>query len=331
MSDRRLTVVAEIGNNHEGNFDLAQRLIREAAACGADAVKLQTCRADLFISPADPERLARFRSYEFTQDQWSSLARFAHDCKVAFYSTPLDLESAALLEPLVDAFKVASGDLTFAPLLDYVAGTGKPVILSTGASEMREVNAAVERIRCAWRAQGVDARLAVLHCVSAYPAPPDQANLDAIRTLSSELDDVVVGYSDHVTGIEACVAAAAVGAEIIEKHFTVDKAQSSFRDHALSADPAEFRELVQRIRGVEAMLGSARKQVQPAEQGTASAIRRSISAARDLSKGHELNARDLIWLRPGTGIAPGNEARLIGRRLTRDVARGDILADTDVA
>jgi N,N'-diacetyllegionaminate synthase len=329
MTDSHVTVVAEIGNNHEGNFELAQRLIREAAACGADAVKFQTCHADLFISPADAERLARFRSYEFTPDQWSSLASLARACKLGFYSTPLDLESAAMLEPLVDAFKVASGDITFAPLLDYVARSGKPVILSTGASDMRDVSAAVDRIRHVWRQQAGTARLVVLHCVSAYPAPANEANLDAIRTLSQELD-VIVGYSDHVEGIEASVAAVAVGARMVEKHFTIDKAHSSFRDHALSADPPEFRQLVEQIRRVESMLGSGHKQVQPAEQPTASAIRRSISAARDLSRGHELNARDLIWLRPGTGIAPGNEERLIGRRLTRDVSRGDVLTEADL-
>jgi N,N'-diacetyllegionaminate synthase len=330
MTDLHVIVVAEIGNNHEGNFELAQRLIREAAGCGADAVKFQTCRADLFIGPVDPERLARFRSYEFTPDQWSSLASLARACKLEFYSTPLDLESAAMLERLVDAFKIASGDITFAPLLDHVARSGKPVILSTGASDMRDVCAAVDRIRGVWRQQRVTPRLVVLHCVSAYPTPPAEANLHAIRTLSDTLG-VVVGYSDHVEGIEASVAAVAVGARMVEKHFTIDKAHSRFRDHALSADPGEFRELVERIRRVEAMLGSGQKQVQPAEQATASAIRRSISAARDLSRGHALHAHDLIWLRPGTGIAPGNEERLIGRRLTRDVSRGDVLTETDVA
>jgi len=325
-----VVIVAEIGNNHEGHFELAERLVDEAAACGADAVKFQTCRADLFISPADPQRLARFRSYEFTPAQWSMLSARAHARGLGFMSTALDLESAAMLEPLVDAFKVASGDITFAPLLDCVAATRKPVILSTGASEMNDIRAAVARLRAAWKRQGVAGDAAVLHCVSAYPAPIGEANLRAIPALAMELG-VTVGYSDHVDGIEASVAAVALGARIVEKHFTIDNKQSGFRDHALAADPGDFRELVRRIRDVESMLGSGDKHVLPAERSNAVAIRRSISAACDLSEGHELSGGDLIWLRPGTGLPPGEELRLVGRRLKRPVSRGEILTEADLS
>jgi N,N'-diacetyllegionaminate synthase len=323
-------VVAEIGNNHEGNFEIAQRLVREAAAAGADAVKFQTARADRFISPADAERLARFRSYEFTPEQWARLAGHAREQRLRFLSTPLDLDSAQLLDPLVDAFKVASGDITFIPLLDFIASTGKPVILSTGASEMPEVRAAVARVRDAWEARGLKNNLAVLHCVSAYPTPPDQANLRGIATLATELG-VEVGYSDHVIGIEAAVASVAAGARIVEKHFTLDKAHSTLRDHALSADPADFREMVTRIRALEAMLGSGAKRPQAAELATAQAIRRSIAASRDLPGGHVLRSDDFVWLRPGSGLQPGREHELTGRRLTRAVRSGELLSRDDVA
>lgn len=328
-TDSRVFVVAEIGNNHEGDFALAERLIDEAASAGTDAVKFQTARADLFISPAEPARLARLRSYEFRPDQWSTLAARAQRLGVAFLSTALDLESARMLDPLVDGFKVASGDITFTPLLDAVAATGKPLIVSTGASGMDDVARAVNRVRGVWRRLGRDGELAVLHCVSAYPVPPSEANLRMIPVLKAALG-VTVGYSDHVEGIEAAVASVAAGARVIEKHFTIDKAYSSFRDHALSADPPQFREMVRRIRLVDAMLGSGEKELQPAERPMVQVIRRSIAAARDLPCGHTLHDGDFIWLRPGSGLPPGEEGRLVGRQLTRDVRRGELITAADV-
>ena len=322
-------IVAEIGNNHEGNFDLACLLVDLAAECGADAVKFQTCRADRFISPADQERLARFRSYEFSRDQWQALARRAAAAGAGFMSTPLDVDSVTMLEPLVGAFKVASGDITFLPLIDRVAATGKPIVLSTGASTLDEIRRAVSLCRARWAVDGHRPDLAVLHCVSAYPVPIAQANLSAIPRLLSELD-VVVGYSDHVIGIEAAVASVALGARIVEKHFTIDKNHSAFRDHQLSADPADFRDLVRRVRDLELMLGGGAKDVQPAEQPNLTAIRRSIVAARDLPAEHRVEPADLLWLRPATGLPPGEEPRLIGHRLRTPVRFGDPLTPEQV-
>lgn len=326
----RVLIVAEIGNNHEGDFDRARQLVLAAGRSGADAVKFQTARADLFISPGDADRLARFRSYEFSNDQWRTLADVARRETLAFLSTPLDLDSATMLEPLVDAFKIASGDITFVPLLRQVAATGKPLIVSTGASTVADIEAAIECVRTTWRSQGVKGDLALLHCVSAYPTPPGEANLAMIRTLSA-FRDATIGYSDHVAGTEAAVVAVAAGARIIEKHFTLDKAQSSFRDHALSADPAEFRDMVTRIRHTEAMLGSGEKALQPCERAMVAAIRRSVAARHDLASGHLLTAGDLMWVRPGTGVAPGDQSQLIGRVLKRHVGCGELLGAADLA
>jgi sialic acid synthase SpsE len=326
----RVMVVAEIGNNHEGDFDRALRLIDGAAAAGVDAVKFQTANAALFISPADEERRRRFASYQFSAAQWQALAARAREHRLLFVSTALDLESLRLLTPLVDALKIASGDVTFTPLLDAAAATRRPMIVSSGASTLAEVQAAVTRIREHWRRLNHDGQLAVLHCVSAYPAPPEEAQLSAIGALAAAVN-ATIGYSDHVLGIDAALAAVALGARIVEKHFTLDQHQSSFRDHQLSADPAEMTLLVRRIRGVERMLGSPAKAIQPSESANRVAIRRSVAAARDLPAGHALAAGDFMWVRPGTGLAPGEEARLIGRRLTRAVPSGALLSEHDVS
>lgn len=326
----RVLVVAEIGNNHEGDFGRAMRLIDGAAACGVDAVKFQTARADLFISPDEPERLRRFTSYEFSAGQWETLAARAHASGVLFLSTPLDLDSLRMLTPLVDGVKIASGDVTFTPLLDAAAATRKPLIMSSGAATVEEVAAAVRRIRDQWQRLNHDGQLGVLHCVSAYPAPPEQAQLRAIGALGAAVD-ATIGYSDHVLGIDAALAAVTLGARIVEKHVTLDKNQSPFRDHQLSADLDEMTLLVRRIREVEVMLGSPEKTIQPAERANRVAIRRSIAASRALPAGHVLAADDLMWVRPGSGLPPGEESRVIGRRLTRAVSPGALLSEGDVS
>jgi sialic acid synthase SpsE len=323
-TDERVVVVAEIGNNHEGDASVAAELVDRAAEAGADGVKFQTFRTERFVSPeVGVERYERLRGFELAPEDFARLAERARAAGIAFLSTPLDLPSADVLEPLVDAFKVASGDNDFLALLDRVAASTKPVIVSSGASDLAGVRAAVDRLR----AKGA-AGVAVLHCVSAYPTPAHEANLAAIPGLA-ELG-VVPGYSDHTVGVDAAPLAVSLGARIVEKHFTLDHAYSDFRDHALSADPGQLAELVRRVREAEAMLGDGEKRLQPSEQPSADAIRRSIAAARDLSAGEVLAPGDLTWLRPGTGLRPGREEELVGRRLTRDLEAGALIALTDV-
>ena len=319
----RAVVVAEIGNNHEGDAGVALELVHRAADAGVDAVKFQTYRTELFVRPADTARAERLRRYQLSPDDFARLAEAAHAKGLLFVSTPLDLDSVAVLQPLVDAFKIASGDITFAPLLERVAHTGRPVVLSSGASTLDEIKQAMATLRRAWAARAASPELTVLHCVSCYPAPDDQASLAAIPFLRGELG-VPVGYSDHTLGIDAAVYAAVLGASLIEKHFTLDKRYSDFRDHQLSADPDEMKTLVGRVHHVARLLGSAGKSLQACEGPMRDAIRRSIVAAADLPAGHVLGAADLVWMRPATGgVAPGGESQFIGRRLRRDLRRGD--------
>jgi len=321
----RILIVAEIGNNHEGNFEVACRMVEAAADAGVDAVKFQTFQTKLFTSRADPARFERLSKFELTQDQFRALEQLARKRGLIFLSTPLDLVSARFLEPLVDVLKVASGDNDFWPLIAQLSKTGKPLIISTGLADLEHMRRVVEFVRDA----GAGDRLALLHCVCAYPAPAGEVNLRAIPRMAAELG-VPVGWSDHTLGPEACLAAAALGARILEKHFTLDKNFSSFRDHQLSADPAEMRQIVDGVRRVEQLLGTPDKRVQPSEQANLQAARRSIAASAALSRGHRLTAEDLMWVRPAIGLPPGSEARVIGRVLGRDVAAGEAIGERDL-
>jgi sialic acid synthase SpsE len=329
QTNERVAVVAEIGNNHEGSFDVACQLVEAAAQAGADAVKFQTFRTRYFSSASDQARFARLRRFELSYEQFGELARLARARDLGFFSTPLDLESARFLAAHVDVFKIASGDNNFLPLIAEVCQSGKPLILSSGLADLARLAKTRDFIRARWSAQGIDPELAILQCVSSYPVPPEEANLLAIPLIAAELR-VTAGYSDHTVGVEACLGAVALGARIIEKHFTLSKQFSEFRDHQLSADPNELRRLVAGVRGVERLLGRREKIIQPSEQVNAVAARRSIVAARDLPAGHQISAGDLTWIRPATGLPPGKEGVLVGHRLLRAVCFGEPLLPADV-
>jgi N,N'-diacetyllegionaminate synthase len=327
--DETILLIAEIGNNHEGHMDLAERLVEAAAAAGADAVKFQTFRTDHYVSRSDAVRYERLKRFELDASQFAALSALARRLDVLFISTPFDLQSVDVLEPLVDAYKIASGDNTFYPLLDAVAATGKPVLISSGLSDLDVIDRAVCRVRAAWERSRRASELAILHCVSAYPTALEQANIRSIDVLSDRYG-CTVGYSDHTVGNDAAVIAVARGARIVEKHFTLDKNYSDFRDHHLSADPDDLRNLVVRVRAASLALGSADKRVQSCEQPALAAMRRSIVAAADLPAGHIVTWNDLTWIRPAGGLPPGDEHYLLGRPLVRGVTFGELLQKDDV-
>lgn len=326
-TDKKVFIVAEAGNNHEGCFDRARELVVKAAEAGADAIKFQTFVPDLFVSAANKERLERLRSFQLTYSQFELLAQLARDQQICFFSTPLDLQTAHFLDSIQSLFKIASGDNNFWPLIETVLSFNKPVIVSTGLSSLDQIDA----IYNFFAGRNQANLLNLLHCVSSYPAPPDQVNLSVIRELQDRYKDVTIGYSDHTMGTRAVVYAVAAGARIIEKHFTLDRYQSSFRDHQLSADPREFKELVQEIRNIETLLGRSAKEVQPCETPLEIEARRSIAAAVDIAQGHTLTFKDLMWVRPGSGFAPGLEESVVGRLTRRSIPRGQVLTDDDFA
>lgn len=326
--DEEVLVVAEIGNNHEGSFALAEELIGKAAEAGVAAVKFQTFRSEHYVSHRDAERLARLKGFELSEAEFGRLADQARDAGLAFISTPFDLQSADLLGEIADAIKISSGDNTFYPLIERCAETGKPLIFSTGLSDAHTVLGAAGAISRVWAAREQDPGYAALHCVSSYPTTPDEANLSCISELARLLPEAVVGYSDHTLGVDASVIAVALGARVIEKHFTIRKDYSDFRDHQLSADPEELQALVRRVSECQMMLGDGGLAVRPSEEAVRTAIRRSIVTTRDVAAGAVLGSDDITWVRPGGGLPPGAEAAVLGRVVRVDLPAGEMVLES---
>lgn len=322
-------IIAEAGVNHNGRVEQAKRLIDVAAKSGADAVKFQTFRAERLVSPKAPKAAYQLRATDAGESQWEMLKRLelseeAHGqlrahCQergILFLSTPFDELSADFLDTLgMPAFKIASSELTHWRLLEHVARKGRPMLLSTGMSDAQEVAEALRVIRHAGNAPVV-----LLHCVSNYPADPADANLRAMRAMTEQFQ-VPVGYSDHTPGIEVALGAVALGACIVEKHFTLDRTLPG-PDHQASLEPGELAALVRGIRVVEAAFGNGRKEPAPSERDVAQVARRSLVALRDIPAGASLTEALVGIRRPGTGLPPADWSRVIGRRAAAAISAG---------
>ncbi|MDH3974310.1 MAG: N-acetylneuraminate synthase family protein [Deltaproteobacteria bacterium] len=328
-TDEEILVIAEIGNNHEGSYSLAEEMIGLAAEAGAGAVKFQTIVPEKLVSLQQKERIAQLKRFQLSYQDFERLSEVAKQENIIFLSTPFDIESARFLEPLVVAYKIGSGDNNFYPLIDVIARTGKPVIMSSGLMDLEEVKKSVDFISQIWNKNAIDQEMAVLQCVTSYPSPPNEVNLLTIRELQRL--NVTAGYSDHTLGIEAALLSTALGARIIEKHFTIDKNYSDFRDHQLSADPAELTQLVERIKEASILLGRSNKNVQESESSLSIAARRSLVAAQDLEKNCTITWENLSWVRPGGGIAPGNEEMILGKKLKTALKAGEMILPDNVA
>lgn len=327
-TDDKVLVVAEIGNNHEGRFEVAQELVRQAAVCKVDAVKFQAIVPEELVPPEQAVRMATLKRFQLSFDQFAQLGRLAHELGLQFLVSPFALAAVDALVEHVDAFKIASGDNVFYPLLDKVAAAGKPVVISTGLLDLPGVRGLSQYMSGRMTLPAKEG-LALLHCVCAYPVPAEQAGLGAIFALRTNFA-CTIGYSDHTLGLEAPVYAVAAGARIIEKHFTLDKHYSDYRDHQLSADSADMKVLVERIRQVETHQGPGAKIVQPCEAGNLHAARRSIAARTELAPGHVVTWSDLVWLRAAGGLPPGAENQLLGQRVVRTLKPGALVALQDV-
>lgn len=325
-------VVAEAGINHNGDIALAKDMVCRAADAGCDAVKFQTFAADRLVTSDAPQAEYQRRNTGITESQHAMLKRLelpeeAHrelqalclQFGILFLSTPFDEQCADFLASLgIAAFKIPSGELTNTPLLRHVARKRLPVILSTGMATMAEIDEAVEAIQ----GEG-NTDLALLQCVSAYPSAPADTNLRAIQTLSDHFH-LPVGYSDHTDGIEIALAAAALGACVIEKHFTIDRSLPG-PDHKASLEPDELAAMVAGIRKVESALGDGKKCPTDAEVEIAAVARKSLVAVRALRAGEIFESSMTVARRPGTGLAPSLLESLLGRSLVRDVAKDEIL------
>jgi len=326
-------IIAEAGVNHNGDVALAHQLIDAAGMAGADAVKFQTFNAERLATPIARKADYQLQHTDRAESQYEMLKRFelskdAHrelldDCQqrgILFLSSPFDEASADFLDELgVSAFKIPSGEITNLPFLEHVARKHRPLIISTGMAYLGEVEAAVRVVEEAGNRQ-----LALLHCVSNYPADPADINLRAMQTMARAFG-APVGYSDHTLGTEIALAAVALGACIVEKHFTLDRNLPG-PDHQASAEPAELAALVRGIRTVEAALGNGRKQPSASEANTAAVARKSLLAACDIPAGATLTEAMLAIKRPGTGLPPAMREYLIGRVVRAAIPAGSVLA-----
>jgi N,N'-diacetyllegionaminate synthase len=332
-------VIAEAGVNHNGDLTLAHRLVDAAADAGADAVKFQTFDADTLASADAPKaayQSARtgagesqremLRKLELPRAAHPELKRHAEERGLVLLSSPFDEGSADFLEELgLPAFKVGSGELTNHPFLIHLAKKGRPLLVSTGMSDLGEVDAAVAVIVAAG-----DPPLALFHCTSSYPAPDDAANLRALATMQQRFEQACVGYSDHSLGTAIPWAAVAMGARLLEKHLTLDRTLPG-PDHAASMDAAGFAELVAGVRRIERALGDGVKTMQACEVDTQRVARKSLFAARDLRVGDRLDAAAVVCRRPGLGISPARLPALLGRHLVRGVAAETMLHEEDLS
>ena len=334
----RCYLIAEIGVNHNADMELAKKMINAAINSGADAVKFQTFNADLLVSKNAPKvsyqlesampdetHYQMIKKLELSIDQHFFLKRYCDMKGVNFISTPYDIYSIDLLEQIgVQQYKIASADLVDLELLRRVASTRKPVLLSVGMARLGEVEDAVEIFSNYSKSD-----LLLLHCVSNYPCSDESLNLNVMRTLQSAFD-YSIGYSDHSIGIQASVLAVALGAKVIEKHFTLDKALPG-PDHKASSTPEEFRLLSEAVRRAELMLGSGVKRRQEEEMQMAKISRKSILLARDVKCGQVINRSDVVMMRPGTGLMPKELSKIAGMRVRRDLPKHHILSWEDLA
>lgn len=325
-------IIAEAGVNHEGKMDLAKQMIDEAREGGADAIKFQTYRADTIASknsPAywdlrkepTPNQYELFKKYDtFWKEEYEHLKLYCDKVGIEFLSTPFDLESATFLNDLVEALKISSSDITNRPFIEHICKFGKPILLSTGASYLHEIEEAVSWI------EPFEVPLALLHCVLNYPTEDRNANLGMILHLKEKFPDYLIGYSDHTLPGEMKILeiATLLGAVILEKHFTFDKNLPG-NDHYHAMDKVDLQLFLRNLDEIFQRVGSFKKEPLPSEARAREHARRSVVARRDIPAGKRIEMKDLTWKRPAHGISPKYMDEVLGQITTRDIKKDEIV------
>lgn len=328
----RTLIIAEAGVNHNGSLELAKELASTAKNCGADIVKFQTAKLDALVSRhaqmadyqkknigSDMSQRDMLKKLLLTYDEFTELAAYCRGTDICFLSTPFDIESTDFLEGLgCSMWKVPSGEITNLPYLVKIARTGKDIILSTGMSTLREVDDALTVLR----GNGAG-KITLLHCTTNYPTPMQDVNLKAMQTMKDAFG-LEVGYSDHTQGIEVPIAAVALGAAVIEKHFTLDRNMDG-PDHKASLEPDELEAMVKAIRNIEKAMGDGVKVPSESEKANIPVARKSIIAADNIKAGDILSEKNLTTKRPGTGISPMRWDEVLGTRAVRDFEEDELI------
>ena len=338
--NNKVTIIAEAGVNHNGRFDLAQELIQVAAEAGADFVKFQAFSADRLVSrearkagyqiknlnDGNDRQYDMLKKLEIDEAFHKDLKEYAEELNIEFLSSPFDEKGIEMLYELgLRIFKVPSGEITNLPYLELLSGLDCKVILSTGMADLEEIKQALNLLESN-KLKRSD--ITVLHCNTDYPTKFADVNLRAMQTIREELG-VSVGYSDHTPGIEVPIAATALGASVIEKHYTLDRTMEG-PDHKASLEPGELREMIKSIRNIEQALGSSKKVPSDSELKNRDIVRKSIHLLHEKSGGETLERDDLIMLRPGDGISPMEIDMVIGQKLQENLQKGHKLKYTDL-
>jgi len=333
-SNPHILIIAEVGVNHNGDIDLAKRLIDSAADAGADLVKFQTFSAERLATQCAPKadyqnqttdqaksQFAMLKQLELSTEMHKVLIAHCQQRKIGFFSTGFDIQSLDYLASLgAERFKIPSGEITNSPYLRHVGGFGKPVILSTGMARLGEIEAALEVLEAAGTPR---TKVTVLHCNTEYPTPMQDVNLRAMCSIRDAFD-VAVGYSDHTAGIEVPIAAVALGATVIEKHLTLDRNLPG-PDHKASLEPDEFAAMVSAIRNIEQAMGDGIKRPSPSEAKNKPIARKSLVAAKPIQAGERFTSENVAAKRPGTGISPMRWDEVMGRVAGRDFAVDELI------
>lgn len=331
MINDRVLIMAEAGVNHNGSIVLAKQLADTAKKCGADIIKFQTFHvnklASKYAQMADYQKentgieetqQSMLKCLALTEEEFRELATHCRYIGIRFLSTPFDIDSIHFLNELQDIWKIPSGEITNYPYLVEIAKTGKDIILSTGMSSMEEITDAMEVLK-----KHGAGEIKLLHCTTEYPTPFRDVNLRAMQSIKDRFQ-CVVGYSDHTPGIEVAIAAVAMGASIIEKHFTLDKNMEG-PDHKASLEPKELTTLITSIRNIEDSFGNGVKTPTLGEKKNMLVVRKSIIAKRDISKGEVLSEENITTKRPGNGINPMRWNEVIGTRAIRDFKEDELI------
>ena len=325
-------IIAEAGVNHNGKISLAKKLVDAAKEAGADAVKFQTFKAENIVTKKaamasyqtknikkEETQQEMLKKVELDYKDFIELKRYCDEKEIVFLSTPHTEDAVDFLESLVPVYKVGSGDLTNLPFLKKIGEKGKPIILSTGMSYLEEVKEAVEAIR-----QTSNEQIVLLHCTTNYPCPFEEVNLKAMQTLQKNFGDLIIGYSDHTLGIVVPIMAVAMGAQVLEKHFTLDKNLPG-PDHKSSLEPEELEEMVKSVRDAERALGSGLKKPTRSEEEIKKLIRKSIVARIDIPKGTRITRDMLLIKRPGTGIESKYLNKILGKKAKKEIKRDELI------
>ena len=319
-------VIAEIGNNHEGDLGIAKELIYAAKDSGVDSVKFQAIVPETLVSVDQEARIKQLNKFCFSLDQFAELSEMATNLELEFFTSVFDVDLIPGLTAFQNVFKISSGDNTYTDLIDAVAKTGKPTIISTGGLRLGEIAALREQFLSISKEPG---NLALLHCVSNYPTLPENAQLSILQAMQKCFPDTIIGYSDHTLGNNACLLAAAMGAKIIEKHFTLSHTYSDFRDHQLSADPSEMKELVRQLPDAVSLMGVGKTDKDRSDVPLIGARRKAIAKIY-ISEGEVFSCENVAWKRITEDTGISDRKSLYGLTARSGIQPGEIINDDSI-